>query len=178
MAKENNSRSEFTILYDQYVDKIYRFIYYKTHHKETAEDLTSVAFVKALNSFSSFDQNKGGFSAWIYKIARNTVIDFYRSKKTLINIDDVWDLSDNQDIEREVDASLKLAEVKKYLKKLSVEQRDVVILRVWEGLSYKEIAAVLGKSENGCKMMFFRTIKKLKEEMPLVLFLCFLLKSF
>ena len=178
MAKENNSRSEFTILYDQYVDKIYRFIYYKTHHKETAEDLTSVAFVKALNSFSSFDQNKGGFSAWIYKIARNTVIDFYRSKKTLINIDDVWDLSDNQDIEREVHASLKLAEVKKYLKNLSSEQRDVVILRVWEGLSYKEIAAVLGKSENGCKMMFFRTIKKLKEEMPLVLFLCFLLKSF
>jgi RNA polymerase sigma-70 factor (ECF subfamily) len=178
MAKENNSRSEFTILYDQYVDKIYRFIYYKTHHKETAEDLTSAAFVKALNSFSSFDQNKGGFSAWIYKIARNTVIDFYRSKKTLINIDDVWDLSDNQDIEREVDASLKLAEVKKYLKNLSSEQRDVVILRVWEGLSYKEIAAVLGKSENGCKMMFFRTIKKLKEEMPLVLFLCFLLKSF
>ena len=178
MAKENNSRSEFTILYDQYVDKIYRFIYYKTHHKETAEDLTSVAFVKALNSFSSFDQNKGGFSAWIYKIARNTVIDFYRSKKTLINIDDVWDLSDNQDIEREVDASLKLAEVKKYLKNLSSEQRDVIILRVWEGLSYKEIAAVLGKSENSCKMMFFRTIKKLKEEMPLVLFLCFILKSF
>jgi RNA polymerase sigma-70 factor (ECF subfamily) len=178
MAKENNSRSEFTILYDQYVDKIYRFIYYKTHHKETAEDLTSVAFVKALNSFSSFDQNKGGFSAWIYKIARNTVIDFYRSKKTLINIDDVWDLSDNQDIEREVDASLKLAEVKKYLKNLSSEQRDVIILRVWEGLSYKEIAAVLGKSENSCKMMFFRTIKKLKEEMPLVLFLCLLLKSF
>jgi RNA polymerase sigma-70 factor, ECF subfamily len=175
MAKQSQNHSgEFTRLYDQYVEKIYRFIYYKTHHKETAEDLTSTVFIKALEAFSSFDEGRGGFSGWIYQIARNTVIDHYRSKKSLVNVEDVWDLSDKEDIERDADASLKLEGVKEYLGRLKPEQREIVLLRVWEGMSYKEIAEATSRSEDSCKMMFSRTIRRLREEMPLSLFLCFL----
>ena len=83
---------KFSGLYDVYIGKIYRFIFYKTSHKETAEDLTSETFTKALKSIEGFSANKGTFQAWLFRIARNTVIDFYRTKKDLKNIDDVWEL--------------------------------------------------------------------------------------
>ena len=167
--------SDFGQVYDKYVKKIFNFIYYKTHHKETAEDLTSETFMKALAKLDGFDENKGSFSTWLYQIARNTVIDFYRTKKNDINIDDVWDLADEEDIIRDFDTAEKLKQVKKYLKKLKSDQREIVILRVWEGVSYKEIAEIIGKSEASCKMTFSRTIQVLREEMPLSVFLLLLL---
>src|SRR6056297_2278284 len=71
----------FNWLYERYIKKIYNFIYYKTMHQETAEDLTSQTFIKALNKINSFDSEQGTFQAWLYKIARNTVIDHYRTQK-------------------------------------------------------------------------------------------------
>lgn len=166
---------DFTKLYDKHVKAIYRFIYYKTHHKETAEDLTSTTFIKALDNFSSFQSEKGNFSAWLYQIARNTVIDFYRTKKNNLNIEDVWDLSGDEDIERDIDMIKQLEGVKEYLKTLKAEQREIVILRVWEDLSYREISQATGKTEENCRVFFSRTIKTLKEKMPPALLLYFLL---
>lgn len=166
---------DFSILYYKYVKKIYKFIYYKVQHKETAEDLTSQTFIKALEKINSFSNEKSSFSTWVYAIARNSVIDFYRTKKNNFNIDDVWDLKDNTDIERDADIRGKLEKVEKYLKGLKAEQREIIMLRVWEDMSYKEIAEITGKSEGNCKMIFFRTVKELKEKMPLEILLYFLL---
>ncbi|XOB40888.1 MAG: RNA polymerase sigma factor [Candidatus Nealsonbacteria bacterium] len=175
MLDEKVNRDNFGQLYDKYIKKIFNFIYYKTHHKETAEDLTSDTFIKALNKLDRFDESKGSFSTWIYQIARNTVIDFYRTKKNSINIDDIWDLSTDEDILRDLDTAKRLEDVKEYLKTLKSEQREIVILRVWEGMSYKEISEAMGKSEASCKMAFSRTIKILKEQMPLSVFVAMLL---
>ncbi len=174
-ACQKGRPEEFGQLYDKYIKKIYDFVYYKTHHKETAEDLTSQSFMKALEKISSFDCDKGTFQAWLYQIARNTVIDYYRTKKSDLDIEDVWDLSDDEDLERDFDTKQKLEKVEKYLKKLKAQQREIVIMRVWQGMSYQEIAEVLDKSEDSCKMMFSRTIRRLREEMPLVIFFSFLL---
>lgn len=162
---------EFGRLYDAYSRKIYDFIYYKTHHKETAEDLTSKTFMKVLEKITLFDCGKGHFSSWLYEIARNTIIDFYRTKKGDIGIDDVWDLPVNDDLARDIDIRDRLASVEQYLKKLSSEQREIVILRVWQGLPYKEIAEITRRSVPSCKMMFSRTMRELRKEMPLSLYL-------
>ena len=175
MLDKKVNRDNFGKLYDKHIKKIFNFIYYKTHHKETAEDLTSETFIKALNNLDKFDESKGSFSTWIYKIARNTVIDFYRTKKNSVDIDDIWDLSTDEDILRDLDTAKKLEDVKEYLKTLKSEQREIVMLRVWEEMSYKEISEVMGKSEASCKMAFSRTIKILKERMPLSVFLTMLL---
>lgn len=167
--------SEFGVLYDAYIKKIYNFVYYKTFNKETAEDLTSKTFFKALKSIKSFDLKSEGFSGWIYKIARNTVIDFYRTNRNLQNIDDIWDLRDNFDLQLDIDNKKKVEEIRKYLKKLKTSQREIVILRIWEGYSYREVAEIVGKSEESCKMSFSRTIKKLKTEMPIALFISFII---
>lgn len=169
---------KFSLLYDKYARKIYRFIYFKTHHKETAEDLTSLTFMKALEKIKSFNGGKSSFSAWIYAIARNNVIDHYRTSKNDFNIDDVWDLSGNEDIARDAELRQKLGKVEEYLKTLKADHREIIILRVWEDMSYKEIAEITGKSEGNSKMIFFRAMKELKEKMPLELLVYFLLLRF
>jgi RNA polymerase sigma-70 factor (ECF subfamily) len=171
---QNGNLEEFSRLYDNYIERIYRFIYYKTHHRQTAEDLTSRTFMKALKNIGGFDLEKNCFNSWIYKIARNTVIDHYRTQKYAQNIDDAWDLSSPNDLEDDIDAKNKLKEVKKYIENLKGEQRDILMLRIWQELSYKEIAAIVGKSEAGCKMAVSRGLNKLRKQMPTYLFLLLL----
>lgn len=168
---QNGDLEKFSKLYDRYIKKIYDFIFFKTFHKETAEDLTSLVFTKAFEKIESFDYKKASFSTWLYQIARNTVIDHYRSNKFENNIEDVWDLSADIDTQFEVEMSMELEKVKEYLTKFDALKRDIVIMRVWQGMSYQEIAKILNKSEDSCKMMFSRTINQLRKDMPLYLFI-------
>ena len=169
-ACQAGNLKEFGVLYDRYVKKIYDFIYYKTWHRETAEDLTSQVFFKALEHIKSYDERKGNFSSWVYRIARNAVIDHYRTKKIETNIDDAWGLHDNTDIERDIDTAEKLAKVKTYLEQFKPQQREVVILRLWENMSYQEIADATGLSVANCKMTVSRVLSKLRQDMALAVF--------
>lgn len=165
----------FTEIYDRMFKKIYRFIYFKTFHKETAEDITSQVFMKILDKMHSYKPEKGKFSSWVYRIAQNKVIDYYRTRKTATNIDDVWDLADSTDVAIDVENRQKLEEVYQYLKKLKPQQREIIVMRVWQELSYREIADILGKSEASCKVAFGRSIAKLRESIPLTAFLLLIL---
>jgi len=154
----------FGVLYDRYIEKIYRFIYYKTFVKETAEDLASDVFHKAFERIHTFSSEKGVFSAWIYRIARNAVIDHYRTQKKNIPIDDVFDLATENRTVEEHDAISSLARVEEYLKTIPSRQREIITLRLWEELSYKQIADVIGGTEDSVKMAFSRAIRELREQ--------------
>ena len=167
---QQGNLEEFTKLYDFYIKKIYDFIYYRTQHRETAEDITSKTFIKALDNMDKFNPNSGTFKAWLYCIARNTVIDHYRTQKKDVDIDNVFNLANDEDMVRDVDAKMKIETIKEYMEKLKPQERDIIILRVWDQLSYKEISEVLNKSEASIKMMFSRTMIKLRQEMALVAF--------
>lgn len=156
----------FEAQYDAYVRKIYKYVYYRTQHRETAEDLTSQVFLKALDKLDSFDESRGTFSAWIYGIARNALTDHYRASRDTIDIDDVWDLRSDEDVARDVEARERVEKLRPYLQALPKDQRDLVFLRLWDGLSYKEIAELTGRSEDACKMAFSRTIARLRKEVP------------
>ncbi|MFC1613647.1 RNA polymerase sigma factor [Patescibacteria group bacterium] len=163
--------TKFSSIYDRYIKKIYNFIYYKTLHKETAEDIASNTFFKALQNIKKFDSDKGSFSSWLYRIARNTVIDHYRSKKNDIDIEDVWGLSSDDDIASDIEIKENLDKVKEYLEKFKPLQREIIIMRLWDGLSYQEISEITDTSVGSCKMTFSRAIKKLREEISLILLL-------
>lgn len=160
--------SSFDIIYDEYIHAIYRFIFYKTHHRETAEDLTSVTFMKALENIRKYKEDSAGFKTWLYRIARNTVIDHYRTNHPTGDIEDAWGIHSDDDIEKQTDLTLKLEAIRADLAKLSPEQREVVTLRVWGDHSFKEIAEITGKSEAACKMSFKRTVEKLGKQMALL----------
>lgn len=173
---QQGDMTAFTELYDLYVGPIYRFIFYKTRHKETTEDLTSVTFMKAIESIHKFDSKKASFRTWLYQIARHSVIDHYRTSHPSKNIEDAWDLHSDDDPEAKADLALKLESVKKVLAGLSAEQREVVMLRVWGDLGFKEIAQITGRSEAACKMNFKRTVEKLGKNFALFPLLLILLK--
>lgn len=168
-AIQQGELSNFSSLYDLYNDKLYRFIYFRTHHKQTAEDLTSTVFMKALEHIGSYKPRKGQFSSWLYQIARNAIIDHYRTFKPSEDIENAWDLGSNVNIERDTDLKMNLEKVQSYLEGLSAQQRDIVIMRVWDGLSHKEIAEVLGITEANSKMIFSRTLGKLQKEVSIAL---------
>ena len=185
LAKNKNmpglsqEREDFSLLYDQFSPKIYQFIYFRTFHKETAEDLTSQTFCKALERYDRFRPDKGGFSAWLYAIARNTLIDHYRSFRPAANIEDFFSLSDRADAPLDISCRQQLLKVRKYLDQIKKEHRDVVIMRLWDDLPFAEIARLAGKSEGACKMIFSRAIKSIRKEViiSLIIILSSLIKT-
>ncbi len=163
------NREAFGALYEAYADRIYRFLFYRAFSREIAEDLTSKTFLKALENIHSYDARKGAFGAWLYRIARNVFVDHYRAERSTVDIEELFSLGEEDRLSERADAKEKLRRVWDYLQALPNEQRNVVLMRVWDGLSYREIAEILGKSEGSCKVMFSRTIARIKEEMPLAL---------
>lgn len=165
------SSTEFNAVYEEYADRIYRFVYYKTYHRETAEDIMSHAFMKALEKWDSYDSSRGAVSSWLYAIAGNLVIDHFRRKKPSADIDDIWDLSTDEDIQIDTERKEQMEEIREGLKMLEKDQRDLIILRIWEEMSFKEIGEIKGKSEAGCKMQFYRSLQKLKTILPVAVFI-------
>lgn len=162
-ACQSGDTRAFGELYDTYVRKLYDFIYYKTSRKEVAEDLTSVVFMKALQNINKYKHtDTGSFAGWLYSIARNTIIDHYRSVRPNDAIDDAFDLPHHARIEEHTEASLQIEKIHAYLKKLPSVQRDIILMRVWQELPYKTIAAAVGKTEDNCKVIYSRAIKELR----------------
>ncbi len=162
-AKAGDSAA-FGILFDTYYDKIFRFVYYKVFSKEIAEDIASDVFFKALTRLASFDEDKGLFASWLYRIARNSVIDHYRTSHTTETIDDAFDIGVDERTPEVLDAIADLKKVGEYLATLNAKQREIITLRVWEELSYREIAEVVGGTEDSVKMAFSRGIRELRDK--------------
>jgi RNA polymerase sigma-70 factor (ECF subfamily) len=157
----------FGELYDTYIKSIYNFIFFKTLIKETAEDITSIVFTKAWQKIGQF---KGeSVAAWLYAISRNAVADYYRSEKNNLNIEDFWDLADTDNFLEKIDSGLAIGEIKKAMSSLSAREREIIIMRFWLDMSFKEIAASFGKQEGAVKMTLKRSLQALKNKIPLAL---------
>ncbi|MFH0776653.1 MAG: sigma-70 family RNA polymerase sigma factor [Patescibacteria group bacterium] len=172
IARVQNGETEFfSEVYELFAQKIYAFIFYKTFHRELAEDLTSQTFIRALEKIATFNPKKGSFNSWIYGIARNSVIDHFRAPEKHQKIEDVFDLSSDENISAEFAQKSEFSEVRAALQKLVPRQREIIVLRIWEGYKFREISEILGKSEAAVKMDFFRGIKSLRQEIVVALIL-------
>lgn len=165
---QSGDSGAFASLYDLYFDKIYRFIFYKVGHKENAEDLCSQTFTKAIENIKQLKTDQLYFSAWLYKIARNTVIDYHRSKKE--NLELAQDIYQENYMEEKISAKIDWEKISAKIENLPEEKKEMITMRLWDNLSYKEISQILGKSEASIKMSFSRTIKQLRESL-VVLFI-------
>lgn len=159
--------SAFGVLYDTYQPRIYRFVYLKVSHREEAEDLTHQVFLSAWEHIESFRNEGLPISGWLYKIARNRVIDYYRTKKQSVALDDITyehesELSLPTPIET-FDTQLTLQEVRSALRALHPDQQDVIIMRFVEGLSPKETAMALNKKTGTVRVLQHRAIAQLKK---------------
>ncbi len=168
-------KQSFVVLYDAFVQKIYNFLFFRTLHKELAEDLTSQAFIKAFEKIHTFDLERGTFQAWLYQIARNLLIDEFRKRKPVDNIDAHENLRSETNLETEMQAQQDRETLQQLLAELSEESRELVTMRLWDELPYAEIAVITGKTEGSLKMQFSRIIAKLQEHATLLIFAIFIL---
>jgi len=143
----------FLAHYVRFKDKIYSYFWYRTGmQKELAEDLTQEIFLKAWNKFSTFDTNQS-FQAWIYRIAHNHLVDYYRGRKVELGEEELINhgVSDKQ--------SWQLWQM---LDELPEEERELVSLKYLQGFSYREIAEILETTEGSARVTVHRIMKKLQ----------------
>lgn len=153
---------EFTKLYDAYLERIYRFVYHRLPHTQTAEDVSSDIFISALEKISSYNSQKASFSTWLYTIARNKVIDHTRTRKSTEEIDAANNVASHHNPAHDASTAFDIDSIQKFLGTLDATQRDIILMRVWDDLPHKDIATVLGMSEAAVKMNYSRTIHKLQ----------------
>ena len=148
-------------LVEDFYPNIYRYFFYRARTKEDAEDLTSEVFVRVVESIKA---QTGNFAAWIFRIARNLLIDYYRKKGRLkeVPLDDniARDLKDPSSIKG---VDLTQDELKKLLSHLTDEQREVITLKFIEGYSNGEISQIIKKSVGAIKALQFRALATLRE---------------
>ncbi|WP_199614179.1 RNA polymerase sigma factor [Paenibacillus alkalitolerans] len=153
-------KEPFIDLYDQYFDDVYRYVYYKVGSKWDADDLVSEVFRKAFERHSTLRENSNS-KAWLITIAHNTVVDFYRKKKSTVSIEQLHNLEEPGAFEEQFELDDNLECVKSSLANLSPEDREIVNLRYFADLKNREIGEVLKKSEEAIKTKVFRLLKKL-----------------
>jgi RNA polymerase sigma-70 factor, ECF subfamily len=159
----------FGQLYDDYVEGIYRFCYYRVSSVSLAEDLTSETFFRALRSIGSFRWQGRDFGAWLTTIARNLVTDHYRSSRARLETvsselperDDLGPGPEDEAITRLTNEALGQA-----LHALSAEQRDCLVMRFLQGLTTAQTAEVLGRSEGAVRQLQLRAVRSLARRLP------------
>ncbi len=157
--------SAFGSLYDYYQPKIYRFVLIKVGRREEAEDLTHQVFMNAWENIPGYKNLGFPFSSWLYRIARNQVIDRYRTEKQELSLSEIDPdyLFELESIEKNTDERFELERVAKAIQKLRPDYQNIIIMRFVEELSLKEVAASIEKSEGAVKLMQHRAIKELQE---------------
>lgn len=154
----------FGILYGHYHPKIYRFVYLKVGRKEEAEDLTHQVFLHAWEHLPGYRHEGYPLSSWLYRIARNAVIDYYRTRRSAVALDELeLDLAGEEHLEEAADAAIALADIRAALTTLKPAYQDVLILRFVEELSLRETAEALGRSEGAVKLLQHRATRELQK---------------
>ena len=162
-AKHGNKEA-FGLLYDHYLPKIYRFIFLKVTNKKEAEDISHEVFLSAWQNIHNYRYEGFPFSSWLYQIAKNAVIDFYRTSKKNLRIEMVDEelfKFTNQDPEN-LNTALELEKLRKIISYLKPDYQDVLIMKFIEDLSHEEIAAAMDKSEGAIRLIQHRALKELK----------------
>ncbi len=165
-AKKGESAA-FGQIYDKYAPSIYRFIFLKLGGKKgETEDLTHEVFLSVWKNIESFDIRGVPFSSYLYKVARNAVIDYWRTKKQTFDIENVSEdfFSEDPDLEGKIDLSSNVELVKKCIAFLDPSYQDVLLLKFVEDLSNKEIGEMLKKTEGAVRVIQHRALKQLKNE--------------
>ena len=163
LDEQRDKEERLASLYDEYFDRIARYIYVRLGDHHEAEDLAGEVFLRALKSLKSYKERGIPMQAWLFKIAHNVLVDHYRKNKrmTTVSIDDVTvEARDNPAVSAE--RKIEMERVSKAMKELTPTQREVVQLRFFGGLSSREVGGILGKSDGAVREMQRAAVEKLR----------------
>lgn len=166
LATTGNSEA-FGALYEKYIDQIYNYIYYRTSNGKDAEDLCSRVFIRALHHIERYEDRGYPFSAWLYRIAHNLVVNWYRDKEKAEEISlseqyppPTMDGSVEGRIEKEDEKDSLL----RVLSNLPEDRKELLILKHVEGLTNFEIGQIMDRTEGAIKALYHRTLESLRDD--------------
>ena len=156
----------FGALFDRFHQPVYRYVAARVGRPSDAEDLTQLVFVKALEALPRYESRGVPFGGWLFRLARNVVIDFVRTRREHAPLDLVGERAGGDGsphelavLRDEVDA------VAAALRRLTPEQREAIALRFFAGLSAREAAVAMGKQEGTVRGLQFRAVAALRREL-------------
>lgn len=165
----SNLEKKFSELYDQYVDKIYRFVFLKVNSREIAEDLTSEIFLRGWKAYCS--QGKNGnkienMTAFLYQIARNLIVDHYRKKAQvqLCSAETANLIDTGVELENNAFMNSDMERVKIALTGINEDYREIIVWHYLDDISVRDIGKMLNKSEDAVRVSLHRALKALKEQ--------------
>ena len=164
-AAIKGDQQAFGQIYDTHMDDLFRFIYARVEDRQTAEDITSDVFLKAWENLDGYQIRGAPFRAWLYRIARNAVIDHYRTRKqeapleAVINTHD----EDSMPVAQKVSLYLESEEVLTAMHEITDDQRNVLILKFVQNLTTKEIAKILGKRQGAIRALQMRGLQSIAQ---------------
>ena len=173
MATKNGKEQErqhkedaLLALYEDAYTRVGQYFFVRTGNRHEAEDLTSETFTRAFKAIDSYEERGLPMEAWLFKIARNLITDYIRKsqKIKMVRIKDE-PLSDSTDPEEVAETDLKISRLEKALKCISPDQREVIALRFFSGLSSIECAEVLGRKPGAIREMQRMAVKSLRKQM-------------
>ena len=164
---KSGEREAFGVLYERHMGAIYRYLSYRLGTVEDAEDLTTTVFLRGWQNIDSYSWRGLPFLAWLYRIAHNLLIDFRRANKTQwVDIESQGDLPDNALMpERQVTHDLQVRDVMNAMDELDTLHQEVLTLRFLVGLSHREVAAILDRSEAAARVLQYRALKALRTKL-------------
>jgi RNA polymerase sigma-70 factor, ECF subfamily len=168
-AAQRGNRAAFAVLVDRYWDRLYRWLYHLTRDSHTAEDLCQETFLKA---FAAVDRFKAGtnFRAWLFRIGHNNFVNLHRSRSQTRQPMPADLPSRHEGPFEETLSREALAQLAKAVGQLQPEFRAAFLLRVEEGMSFKQLAAVLRVTEETARWRVFKARQKLLQTLAPELF--------
>lgn len=162
---QNGDRDAFACLYETNLARIHRYIYFRVFDHEMADDITSLVFLKVWENLGSFHGGQIPFANWLYRIAHNTIIDYYRTQKKVVALDDVdpLRLSYSDGVDEKIDINTLSHKLVDALEELTYTQREVLILRFIWGLTTKEIASRVHKRQGAVRALQMRGLRRLAQ---------------
>jgi len=162
------TEQEFSQFYKQNIDKVFRFIYLRVDKVETAEDITSQSFLKYWETNNNFKAIIKNPQAFIYQVARNQIIDFYRQKnRKPISLEELKEKGieiSQTSFAFKIELSFEMESLKKALQRIKPAYSEAIIWHYVDDLSTKEIAQILNKNENNVRVLIHRALEALKKE--------------
>lgn len=153
----------FGVLYEQYAEMVFRYVYSHLDNRLDAEDLTEDIFIRAWRALPKYDERGLPFSAFLFRVARNSLIDHYRQKKPLQSLDDIEMQSHEMGPEEVVDIKIENNDLKQTISTLREDYRNVIVFRFLAGLSPDETAQIMQRSVGAVRVLQHRALSALKE---------------
>lgn len=164
---QKGDHDSFAKLYDHFIDLIYRYVFYRVNRNDV-EDIVETVFLKVWQHLKKYKKGKSSFSAWIFRITHNLVVDYYRAQKdsTIDELDvQIPDPKREHNPIRVTENILEQEVLKEALSKLKKGYRDLLIHKFINDFSNKEIAEIMKKSEGSVRILQFRALRALKREL-------------